>query len=220
MSDVVVYTIEQCWEVGRRSTYKRCRFWQKKNHLFRWSSFWSRRICKQAKLSHLGLRKPTRIHWKANAPKTSHCLERILVQRHNFYSQISKRRILTTFGFNRTALRAAQPKLYSMFCALFLKIALSAAELMSFDQLGAAIWHRWTIICGVPSKISVTPTSQRPLTLWRTIFVKPLVKYWIHMYACPKCDNFACLHIRQDQNELHLKRWFFFLPKSASSVSR
>ena len=28
--------------------------------------------------------------------------------------------------------------------------------------------------------------------------------------SCPKCDNFACLHICQDQNELHLKRWFFF----------
>ena len=23
---------------------------------------------------------------------------------------------------------------------------------------------------------------------------------------CPKCDNFACLHTRQDQNELYLKR--------------
>ena len=28
----------------------------------------------------------------------------------------------------------------SMFCALFLKIALSTLELMSFDHLGAAIW--------------------------------------------------------------------------------
>ena len=27
---------------------------------------------------------------------------------------------------------------------------------------------------------------------------------------CPKCNNFACLHIRQDQNELHLKGCFFF----------
>ena len=36
-----------------------------------------------------------------------------------------KRRILATFGYNRTALRAT----HSMFCALFLKIALSAAEL-------------------------------------------------------------------------------------------
>ena len=34
------------------------------------------------------------------------------------------------------------------------------------------------------------------------------------MYECgfsvPKMRQFACLHIRQDQNELHLKRWFFF----------
>ena len=34
---------------------------------------------------------------------------------------------------------ATQPKLHSMFCALFLKIALSAAELMSFGHLRAAI---------------------------------------------------------------------------------
>ena len=69
------------------------------------------------------------------------------------------------FSFNRTALRAAQPKLYSMFCALFLKILLSAAELISFGHLGAAIRHCWTIICRVPPKISVTPLSQRQLTL-------------------------------------------------------
>ena len=58
-----------------RSTYRRFRF--------RWSSFWSWRVCKQAKLSYLGHRKPARIHWKAGATKTSHCLLRILVQRHN-----------------------------------------------------------------------------------------------------------------------------------------
>ena len=61
-----------------------------------------------------------------------------------------KRRILFTFGFNRKALRAIQPKLHLIFGALFLKIALSAAELMSFGYLGAAIRQRWTIICGVP----------------------------------------------------------------------
>ena len=38
-------------------------------------------------------------------------------------------------------------KLYSMFYALFLKSALSGAEIMSFGHLGAVIWHRWTIIC-------------------------------------------------------------------------
>ena len=56
----------------------------KKNHLSTWSSFWSRRVCKQAKLSHLRHREPARIYWKADAPKTSHSLVRILVQRHNW----------------------------------------------------------------------------------------------------------------------------------------
>ena len=57
----------------------------------------------------------------------------------NFCSQKFKRRILATFGFNRTTLRAIQPKLHSMFYALFFKIALSVSELMSFGHLGAAI---------------------------------------------------------------------------------
>ena len=47
-----------------------------KNYLFRWSSC---KACKQAKLSHLGHRKSAGIHWKADAPKTNHCL----VQRHH-----------------------------------------------------------------------------------------------------------------------------------------
>ena len=37
-------------------------------------------------------------------------------------------------------------------------------------------------------------------------------------FLCLKCENFACLYTRQDQNKIHLKGWF--LPKSASSVSR
>ena len=168
------------WQHWHPSTY-RSRFWQKKeNHIFRWSSFWSWWVCKQAKLSHLEHRKPASINWKADILKTSHCLVRILVQRHNwaiffrkwartvtingdcwtnFCSQKLKRSILATFGFNRTALRATQLKLHSMFCVLFLKITLSAAELMSFGHLAAVIWHHWTIICGVFSKISDTPTS-------------------------------------------------------------
>ena len=32
------------------------------DHLFRWSSFWSWRVCKQGKFSHLGHRKRARIH--------------------------------------------------------------------------------------------------------------------------------------------------------------
>ena len=57
---------------------------KKKNHLFRCSSFWSWLVCKQAKLPHLVPRKPARIQWKADAPTTSHCLMRILVQIHNW----------------------------------------------------------------------------------------------------------------------------------------
>ena len=58
-------------------------FLLKKNSLLRWSSFWSWRVCKQAKLLHLGHRKPARIHWKADAPK-ARILVRILVQKHNW----------------------------------------------------------------------------------------------------------------------------------------
>ena len=50
-----------------------------------------------------------------------------------------KRRILATLGFNRTVLRVTQPKLHLMCYALFLKIAFSAAELISFGLYGAAI---------------------------------------------------------------------------------
>ena len=119
-----VYVHEQRWEADLRSTYRMSWFWQI-NHLFRWSSFWSCRLCKQAKLSHLGHRKAARIHWKADAPKTSHCLLPILIQRHNwaiflrkwarrglslsghveriFVHKKLKRGILETFGFNRTS---------------------------------------------------------------------------------------------------------------------
>ena len=61
---------------------------------------------------------------------------------------------MPTFGFNRTALCATQPILYSMFCALFLKIELSAADLMSFGQLRAAILTRFDyyLWCAVKEK--------------------------------------------------------------------
>ena len=138
-------------------------------------------------MSRLGHRKPASTHWKADAPKTSHYLMRILVQRNNWVifiwkwarrGRYSQRRSLSShlwtkieeedignIWFDQDGISALQPKLHSMFCALFLKLALSAAELMSFGHLGAVIWHHWTIICGVLSKITVTPTSQRQLTI-------------------------------------------------------
>ena len=47
----------------------------KKNRLFSWSSLWSWRVCKQAKLSHLGQRKPRTHTLKRRHTKTNHCLE-------------------------------------------------------------------------------------------------------------------------------------------------
>ena len=44
------------------------------------SNFGKKIIFSQAKLSHLGDRKPSRIHSKADAPTASHCLARILLQ--------------------------------------------------------------------------------------------------------------------------------------------
>ena len=52
------------------------------------------------------------------------------------FTNIEEEKILAAFEFNKTVLGATQPKLHSMFCALFLKIVLSAAELMWFGQLG------------------------------------------------------------------------------------
>ena len=44
---------------------------------------------------------------------------------------------MATFGINRTALRATQPKLLSMFCAPFLKIASSALTPFDYYLWGA-----------------------------------------------------------------------------------
>ena len=64
------------------------------------------------------------------------------------------------------------------------------------------------------------------LCLWTKIHTKQWLVLGASAFQCMragflrlKCDNFARLHTRQDQNELHLKKWFF-LPKSVSSVSR
>ena len=50
-------------------------------------------------------------------------------------------------------------------------------------------------------------------TKQRLVFLELVFQCMRTGFLCPKCDNFACLHTRQDQNELHLKRWFFFFAK-------
>ena len=128
----------------------------KKNHIFRWSSFWSWRVCKQAKF---GAQK-TRTHILKSRSTQNESL--FSADFGPFFSKMSREKSLQSMAI---VTGPCWTNFCSMFCALFLKIALSAAELMSFGHLGAAIWHRWTIICGVSSNIGVTPTSQRQLTL-------------------------------------------------------
>ena len=57
---MVVYTLEQRWKWACDRRTEDADF-GKKNHLFRWSSLWSWRVCKQAKLSPFGAQK-TRTH--------------------------------------------------------------------------------------------------------------------------------------------------------------
>ena len=55
------------------------------------------------------------------------------------------------------------------------------------------------------------------LCLWSKIRTKQWLVLGGSAFQCmragflwSKCNNFVCLHTRQDQNELHLKRCFFF----------
>ena len=50
-----------------------------------------------------------------------------------------------------------------------------------------AIWHHWTIFCGVPLKNSVMPWNQKQFSIWRLIFVMLLPRNNpIHLKKCTK----------------------------------
>ena len=78
---MVVYTLEQCWEVGLTEDAdfgKKKSYFQKKTH-FDLASYVNKQNCRiwGTENPHAYIDKPT-------ATKTSHCLVRILVQRHNW----------------------------------------------------------------------------------------------------------------------------------------
>ena len=164
---MVVYSLEQRWEILRQIDLQKMPILAKKNHLFRWNLFWSWRACKQAKLLHLGLRKAARIHWKADAPKTRHCLVRILVQRHNWaiFFENEQGEAVTVNGDRYWAMLNE---------FLFTKIH------KNWQQLVSTGWRQ------VPHSPSYTRCfascfcrSHYQLQSWIIcwIFVKPLVKY-------------------------------------------
>ena len=128
---MVVYTLEQRGEGGLRSTCRICPFWEKiifsdEAH-FDLGVYVNKQNCRIWGTENL--------HWKADAPKTNHCLVRILVQRHNLsvtvngdrYRAMLKEFLFTKIEeqgighiwFQQPALRSTQPKLCSMFWALF-----------------------------------------------------------------------------------------------------
>ena len=138
----------------------------KKNHLFRWNSFWSWRVCKQAKLLHLDIENSHTYIDNPAFPKwvTVWCefwfrgiIEPFFFENEqgslqsmaivigpcwtNFCSQKLERRILATFGVSWMALRATQPKLHSMFCALYLWVPSNISDNWRFKRQYS--WSHW-----------------------------------------------------------------------------
>ena len=125
---VYVYTLKQFWEVGLRSTYRRCRFCQKKI-IF-----------------------PDEAHFDLGG---------YLNEQNCHY-----RAMLNEFLFTKI-----EEKDIGNICFQQDSATCHTAE-AAFDVLRPVFEDRvisrlffFIIICGVPSKISVTPTSQRQLTL-------------------------------------------------------
>ena len=174
--------------MGLRSTYKRCRFWQKKiifsdKAHFDSGGYVNKQNCRiwDTENPHSYIEKPTHPKrvtvwcrfWsrgiKIGNFSSKMSKERLLQSMAvvigpfwtNFCSQKLKRRILATFSFNRTVeatLDVLRPDFED-------RIISRRADVVCRADVWAAIWHCWTIICGVPSNISVKPTSQRQLTL-------------------------------------------------------
>ena len=151
----VIFSYEAHFDLGGYENKQNCRIWGTENayayiskpmHLKRvtvWFEFWSRGIIEPFFFENEQEKAVT-----VNVDRYRAMLDKFL------FTNIKEEDICNIWF--------QQPKLHLLFCALFLKIALSAAIVaLSFGHLGAAIWHRWTIICGVPSKIKVRSTSQR-----------------------------------------------------------
>ena len=176
-------------------------YFGKKNHLFRWTSFWSRRACKQAKLSHLGHRKPARIHWKADAPKrvTVWCgiWSRGIILSFFFENEQGKtvtvngdcyRAMLNEFLFTKTEEEDIGNIWFQQdgTTCQTAETTLDVLNIVFEDRISS----RWADVVWPPSSCDLTPLNyylwgtikdkcyaDKPDILLRTIFVKPSVKY-------------------------------------------
>ena len=137
-----------------------------------------------AESPHTYIEKPTHT-------KTSHCLVRILVQRHNFENEQGMARtvdgdryrtMLNEFLFTKigendigkfwTVLRATQPKLHSMFCAMFLKI-LSFSDEGHLDLGGYVNKQN-------PHAYIEKPTDPKQVTVWCGFWSRSINGPFVH----------------------------------------
>ena len=139
-------------------------------------------VCKQARLSHLGHRKPAHIHWKApkKHPKRvtvwwgfryrgmigPFCFEnqqgeavtvngdRYRAMLNEFLFKEIEEEDISNIWFQRDGAtgHTAEATTLDVWRHVFEDLIISRRTDVC-GHLGAAIWHRWTILCGVPSKI-------------------------------------------------------------------
>ena len=113
-------------------------------------SFWIIRKVSKANTPHVCF---YNIHWKADAPKTSHCLVWILVQRNNWA-------IFLRIGPCCTkCTKIEEEDIGNIWFQQDGVTCYTAEDTRNVLRCGAAVWHRWTIIFEVPSKIRGTSTS-------------------------------------------------------------
>ena len=152
---MVVYTLGQRCEVGLRSTYRRCRFWKKKNIFSDKVNF----DLRQAKLLHLAHAIFCR-KWQGEAVTVNDDRYRDMLKKFLFTKLEEEDIGNIWFQQDGATCHTAEATL-DVLSPVFEDRIISPRA----DVVWPAIWHIWTIICGVPSKISVTPTSQSKLTL-------------------------------------------------------
>ena len=141
LAKIIIFSDEAHFDLGGYGNKQNCRIWgtenshtyiEKPTHPKRvtvWCGFWSKSIIGSFFVENERGEDVT-VHSDRYGEFIVH---------ENYCSRKLNKKILSTFGFNRTSLLATQPRLHSMFCSLFWKIVLSAAELMSFVYFGAAI---------------------------------------------------------------------------------